>query len=157
MCLAREWFASLWENQSCLTFQLPPWAGQPALGWSVVLSWEPIKWERCVGTCHLPNCVSSKGQTTFARPFLITQVEGGMIHAQETVFDNTFFCIPSHFFFHLNSLRKQIYSEVWRNRNSDTCGWECKLVQPLWEPLVIANKLQIGYYWHRNSTSRNLF
>lgn len=47
-------------------------------------------------TCHLPNCVPSKGQTTFARYFLSTQVE--MMHAQGTVLDNTFFCIPQHCF-----------------------------------------------------------
>lgn len=62
--------------------------------------------------------------------------------------DNTFFSIPPYFilFFYLNELRKQTYSEVWGNRNSDTCGWECKLVQPLWrEPFVIADKLQSRY------------
>lgn len=144
MCLAREWFVSLWENQSCLTFRLPPWAGQSALGWSVVLSWEPIKWERCVETCHLPNCVSSKGQATFARHFLSTQVEWCM-HRRQFSITLSSVSLPiflNFLFFHLNSLRKQTYSEVRGNRKSDTCGWECKLVQPLWEPLVMANKLQ---------------
>lgn len=61
-----------------------------------------------------------------------------MMHAQETVLDNTFFCIPplTPPFFQLNQLGKQTYSEVWGSRNSDTCGWECKLVQPLWKALA---------------------
>lgn len=102
-------------------------------------------------TCHLPHCVLSEGQATSARHPHGTQVED----AQETGLDNLFFHIPLHFFSDLNALRKQTYSVVWGNRNSDTCEWKCKLVQPFCGVLGRPSNYELDNLDFKMLTSRN--